>query len=381
MKSRTHAVAGASNDENYSSDDEYLDSVTVKLKTISAVLSQKMPKEIYANMLIQGKPDKFHVDCGATVNIWPAKYLENADIKLTERVLQMWNKTELKPEGTCHLTIRNPKNNHKYSIEFMIVRDRNLMPLLRAKVIQHMVLADIHKETFEQVYSTKVRKNVETPTSNTAKELIIEYNDVFTGELGTLAGEQHLEVDPAVLPTVSPSRRVPFALKPKLKAEQDRLTDIGHTSMYYTEMQRERRETQQEEAEALVQADHTPRASDNIEGTKSRPIENRSGAEHSKARQSQSSTNILRVRELLGKVPATPCRSYGTNTTSDWYGHKLAVEALARCRLQQNQRDGYHSATTEVLQSTGGADVQCDASEKVLLAALVTKRTTRSVCK
>ena len=52
MKSRTHAVAGASNDENYSSDDEYLDSVTVKLKTISAVLCQKMPKEIYANMLI-----------------------------------------------------------------------------------------------------------------------------------------------------------------------------------------------------------------------------------------------------------------------------------------------------------------------------------------
>ena len=51
--------------------------------------------------------------------------------------------------------------------------------------------------------------------------------------------------------------------------------------MYYTEMQRERRETQQEEAEALVQADHTPRASDNIEGTKSRPIENRSGAEDS----------------------------------------------------------------------------------------------------
>ena len=63
--------------------------------------------------------------------------------------------------------------------------------------------------------------------TKTAQEIIKEYKDVFEGDLGTLEGKQHLGVDPTVLPNVSPSRRVPFAIKPKLKTELERLTDIG----------------------------------------------------------------------------------------------------------------------------------------------------------
>ena len=59
--------------------------------------------------------------------------------------------------------------------------------------------------------------------TKTAQEIIEEYK----GDLGTFEGKQHLAVDPTVLPNVSPSRRVPFAIKPKLKTELERLTDIG----------------------------------------------------------------------------------------------------------------------------------------------------------
>ena len=52
--------------------------------------------EIYAQMLINEKPIKFHIDCGATVNVLPSKYVNNEDIQPTKRVLQLWNKTELK---------------------------------------------------------------------------------------------------------------------------------------------------------------------------------------------------------------------------------------------------------------------------------------------
>ena len=63
--------------------------------------------------------------------------------------------------------------------------------------------------------------------TKTAQEIIEEYKDIFEGDLGTFEGKQHLAVDPTVLPNVSPSRRVPFAIKPKLKTELERLTDIG----------------------------------------------------------------------------------------------------------------------------------------------------------
>lgn len=60
--------------------------VTLKLESISAIDSQNKAKQIYAEMIIKGKPVAFHVDCGATVNVIPAKYLEREEIRPMERV-------------------------------------------------------------------------------------------------------------------------------------------------------------------------------------------------------------------------------------------------------------------------------------------------------
>ena len=60
-------------------------------------------------MLINEKPAKFRIDCSTTVNVLAIKYVNAKDIKPSKPVLQMWNKTELKPEGTCHVTLHNSK--------------------------------------------------------------------------------------------------------------------------------------------------------------------------------------------------------------------------------------------------------------------------------
>ena len=44
---------------------------------------------------LKGKAIRFHVDCGATVNVLPAKYVGH-EINPTKKVLSMWNKPELK---------------------------------------------------------------------------------------------------------------------------------------------------------------------------------------------------------------------------------------------------------------------------------------------
>ena len=98
--------------------------------------------EIYAQMLINEQLIKFHIDCSVTVNVLPIKYVNKEDIHLTKRVLQLWNNTELKPEGICRVTIRNPRDRKKYSVEFIVVNE-NLTPLPGAAVIQQM---DLHEK-------------------------------------------------------------------------------------------------------------------------------------------------------------------------------------------------------------------------------------------
>ena len=109
----------------------------------------------------------------------------------------------------------------------MVVAE-DLTPLLGAKAIQQMKLIEVREENFERIATTRETSEspLQTGSRPTAKEIVKQYSDVFDGELGTLEGQQKLTVDPTVPPNIAPPRRVPFALKPKLKAELERLTDL-----------------------------------------------------------------------------------------------------------------------------------------------------------
>jgi len=165
-------------------------------------------------MTLKGKAIRFHVDCGATVNVLPAKYVGHEEINATKKVLQMWNKSELKREV---VTIQNPRNDKKYSLEFVVVKEK-LIPLLAAKASQHMGL-EIHPQNFVQVAGIK-QPSCGADNMKTADQLIEEYQDVFEGDLGTLPGAQRLEVDPRISPNISPSRQVPLTLKTQTRTRE-----------------------------------------------------------------------------------------------------------------------------------------------------------------
>ena len=46
-----------------------------------------------------------------------------------------------------------------------------------------------------------------------------EYNDVFNGGLGRLAGKERLEIDSLVQPVKTPLRRVPLSVEDKLEGD------------------------------------------------------------------------------------------------------------------------------------------------------------------
>lgn len=61
---------------------------------------------------------------------------------------------------------------------------------------------------------------------NERKKIIQEFPDVFDS-IGCLPGEYTIHVDPEVPPVVHPPRRIPIALKEKLKMELDSLVAQG----------------------------------------------------------------------------------------------------------------------------------------------------------
>ena len=68
--------------------------------------------------------------------------------------------------------------------------------------------------------------NDQSPKVNSKSDVLESYNDVFKG-LGKMPGKVHLQTDSSVDPVVMPPRRVPIAVKEKLKHELDRLEKMN----------------------------------------------------------------------------------------------------------------------------------------------------------
>ena len=209
------------------SDIEYLGSVAVYAGNICVVepSDEIYPREIYPEMLIDDKPVEFQVDCGASINILPDEFVGKEEISPTAKTLIMWNKTEVKPKGTVRLVIKNPKTRKRFSLEFVFVKEC-LTPLIGARAAQQMKLITIHKDNFVSRTVTK-RKNPSVSQLSTVEEIVKQYPQVFGSQLGRFPGKVKLEVDEKVKPVITPTRRVPTALREKFKDELNRLEALG----------------------------------------------------------------------------------------------------------------------------------------------------------
>ena len=110
--------------------------------------------------------------------------------------------------------LQNPKNNKRYSVEFVVVEgDRT--PLFGLSAAEQMKLITVNDDKLNRV----LQVSDQTVTGRFA--------DVFDGKLGRLEGKVHLRVRDEVYPVVMPTRRMPLAVCPKLKAELERMMEAG----------------------------------------------------------------------------------------------------------------------------------------------------------
>ena len=180
-------------------------------------VSDKGP--IYAEMLLQDNVNvKFQVDCGATVNVIPQRFIDTNRLNVSKSTLHMYSKSMIEPVGKCRLVLRNPQTRKKYGVEFQVVKE-DLTPLLCRKAAEQMNLITVNYDNFKQIH---------TLSSDSVEKLVSEYSSVFDkAGIGLLPGEVHLHVEEGAKPVQCPPRRVPISVKPKLKGELNHLVDMG----------------------------------------------------------------------------------------------------------------------------------------------------------
>ena len=165
----------------------------------------------------------FQLDTGAMCSVIPfntLKHINMADQMLPydSKPLRSYSGHKILPKGTVLLTCKIPNDTVTHDVNFHVV-DIDSKPILGAEACERLSLVQrVHKPMSDQT-------NVDSVTDYHV-DVDKDYRDVFNG-LGALPGKHTIKVDTSVTPVVHAPRKVPFAIKNKLKAELDRMEQLG----------------------------------------------------------------------------------------------------------------------------------------------------------
>ncbi|XP_052783396.1 uncharacterized protein K02A2.6-like isoform X1 [Mya arenaria] len=202
-KSRVHEVNDFSSSDLSDNCDGYF---------VNTVTHDKHKNQAFVNISVGNNSTqfKFKIDSGAQVNIIPYHMYKSLGSKIqlkhTNSKLTAYNGTSLKVHGVVSLQCLY---NGKISRNEFYTVDTPSCPILGLDTCLAMNLL-------------KFVSAVEPDVSYTKDQVISKYHDVFTG-LGTLPGECDIHIKSDAIPVVHPPRRVPIAIKDRLKTELDRM--------------------------------------------------------------------------------------------------------------------------------------------------------------
>ena len=190
------------------------------------------------------------IDSGASCNVLPEKYVPlGTEIQHSKQSLTLYSEASLPIVGTCNLQITNPKNDRCYDFPFVIIKG-DYMPFLGSQAAQQMQLVTVQFNNIDEPstincfscssafpsqtaarepfphHEANVSPSKPNATGCTREYIMKNYVDVFES-LGHMPGTLHLDIDAPIAPVAMPPRRVPLALKSRLKDELDRLEALG----------------------------------------------------------------------------------------------------------------------------------------------------------
>ncbi len=206
------AQAEQSNDEPQTEHDWFMDSIRVDSVNTS-------DSDWICPLLINDVVIPVKLDTGAQVNI-----LTEKDYKVLPRKPKLSSTPDklfgytgvlIPVTGKCILMVQH--NKKKMSLLFYIVPTGTQSILSRAACESLNLVRLVQVQEISNVTNVPDKKNNAWTT---------EFADVFAG-LGCLPGKHEILVDETVPPVVHPCRRIPFLLHNDLKAELDRMLEMG----------------------------------------------------------------------------------------------------------------------------------------------------------
>ena len=161
---------------------------------------------------MNGADVPFKIDTGAQCNVIPKHLLQKLSpkpkLKPATIKLSAYNGTPIPVSGKC---IGRLKLKGRTVNVLFIVVDSDSVPILGLNT-------SVKLNLIKQVY--QIPKNIQSTTP-----VHEEFSDCF-GEIGCLPRVHHIEIRDDVKPVISPVRKIPCALKPKLKKELQRMVDL-----------------------------------------------------------------------------------------------------------------------------------------------------------
>lgn len=201
-------------EEDKLEDDENEEYMVEELQVSSICDIKQNSKEWYiVSFLVRGRKIEFKCDSGAQVNVLSLKQcielgINPKDLVKTKSVVTSFTKNRVPVVGKCKLQCRYKAI--ECLIEFYIV-DIDCVNILELKTSEKLGFI--------------VR--VDTMSKSGDDWIPAEYKELFDGQVGHIPKNETIKVNPKVIPVVLPARRIPYALRPSVKAELDKMQKMG----------------------------------------------------------------------------------------------------------------------------------------------------------
>ena len=211
--------AEEANVDDYDSEESIL-----KVEEISAIKGHGKQMTSSITFLVDDDekvPLVCQLDTGSTCNVISYTDLVqllqdgNPPLNVTKSKLKLFDGTFMQPVGVTTLTV--VRRGKQYDLQFQVVESPN-KPLLSAETCAQLGLLKVEIEPYEEVHSLESKILTE-------EQIIVNYRDVFEG-LGHI-GDTTIVNDPLVKPTQHSPRRVPIAIRDKVKEKLEDLESKG----------------------------------------------------------------------------------------------------------------------------------------------------------
>ena len=184
---------------------------------------------------INGTVTPLKIDSGAQVNVLTWADYNSLDRKPqiydSKMQLKAYNNTHIRSRGICYATVQMKSGRKFNGVRFVIVDGNNgvTQSILGVGDSERFGLVVRARDVYKVCVVKPKANECETNSDSsylTKGQITREYRDIFKG-LGCLDGKVSIHLKDDAKPIVCPARKVPIALRDKLKTELNRLEKQG----------------------------------------------------------------------------------------------------------------------------------------------------------